>query len=93
MNISYDLDMGEMGMDGKALKREITCKLRNDTYPRCPQEYVGDCRKAVSKNGATECSNIGARKGMYNAVKLEKVDKSQAVRSYSDITREMCRLH
>ena len=35
-----------------------------------------------------ECSNIGARKGTYDAVKLEKVEKSRAARSYSDVTKE-----
>ena len=35
-----------------------------------------------------ECSNIGALKGIYNAVKLEKGEKSRAVRIYADVTRE-----
>ena len=35
-----------------------------------------------------ECLNIGARKGKYDAVKLEKGEKSRAVRSYDDVTRE-----
>ena len=35
-----------------------------------------------------DCSNIGVRKGTYDAVKLEKGEKSRAVRSYSDVTRE-----
>ena len=38
MNITDDLDMGEMGMDVTGLKKGITCKLYNDTDPRCPQE-------------------------------------------------------
>ena len=42
MNIPDDLDMGEMGMDGKVLKKGITCKLHNETDPRFPQECVGD---------------------------------------------------
>ena len=33
-------------------------------------------------------SNIGVRRGTYDAVKLEKEDKSRAVRSYADVTRE-----
>ena len=49
---------------------------------------VGDCGKTIRKNGAMECSNIGARKGTYDAVKLEKGEKSRAVRSYADVTRE-----
>ena len=35
-----------------------------------------------------KCSNIGVRRGTYNVVKLEKGENSQAVRSYSDVTRE-----
>ena len=35
-----------------------------------------------------ECSNIGSCKGMYDAIKLEKGEKSRAVRSYIDVTRE-----
>ena len=34
-----------------------------------------------------ECSNIGARKGTYDAVKLEKGEKSWAVRRCADVTR------
>ena len=33
-------------------------------------------------------SNIGVRRGTYDAVKLEKGEKSQAVRRYADVTRE-----
>ena len=75
-------------MDVKGLKNGITCKLHNETDPRCPHECVGDCGKTGRKNGAMECSNIGARKGTYNAIKLEKGEKSRAVRSYADVTRE-----
>ena len=35
-----------------------------------------------------ECSNIGVRRGTYDAVKLEKREKSRVVRSYADSTRE-----
>ena len=49
---------------------------------------VGGCGKTGRENGAMECSNIGARKGTYDAVKLEKGEKSRAVRSYADVTRE-----
>ena len=31
MNIPDDLDMGEMGMDGKCLNKGIMCKLHNKT--------------------------------------------------------------
>ena len=88
MNIPDDLDMGEMGMYGTGLKRGITCKLYNKTDPICPQKCVGGCGKTGRKNGAMECSNIGARKGTDDAVKLEKEENSQAVRSYDDVTRE-----
>ena len=50
--------------------------------------HVGDCGKAGRKHGAMECSNIGERKGTYDAVVLEKVERSRAVRSYVDVTRE-----
>ena len=49
---------------------------------------VGYCGKTGRKNGAIECSNIRVRKGTYDAVKLEKGEKSRAVRSYADVTRE-----
>ena len=49
---------------------------------------VGDCGKTGRKNGAMECSNIGVRRGTYDTVKLEKGEKSRAVRSYADVTRE-----
>ena len=49
---------------------------------------VGGCGKAVRENGALECSNIRARKGTYNAVKLEKGERSWAVRIYAGVTRE-----
>ena len=88
MNITDDLDMGEMGMDGKGLKKGITCKLPNDTDPRCPQECVRDCGKTGRENGAMESPNIGVRGGTYDAVKLEKGEISRVVRSYADVTRE-----
>ena len=37
---------------------------------------VGDFGKAGRKNCAMECSNIGARKGTYDAVILDKVERS-----------------
>ena len=88
MNIPYYLDMGEMGMYGTGLKRGITCKLHNETDPRCPQECVGDCGRTGRKNGDMECSNIGVRRGTYDTVKLERGENSRAVRSYADVTRE-----
>ena len=88
MNILDDLDMDEMGMDGKFLKKGITCKLHNETDIGCPQECVGYFGKAWKKNGSMECSNIGARKGTYDAIILKKGERSWAVRSYADVTRE-----
>ena len=35
-----------------------------------------------------ECSDIGARKITYDAVRFEKGEKSWGVRSHADITRE-----
>ena len=35
-----------------------------------------------------ECSNIGVCKGTYDAAKLDKGERSRAVRSYADVTRE-----
>ena len=72
MNIPDDLEMGEMGMYGKGLKKGITCKLHNDTDPRFPQECVGSCGNTGRENGAMECPNIGLRGGTYDTVKLEK---------------------
>ena len=88
MNIPDDLDMRDMDMDGKGLKKGITCKLHKETDPRFPQACVGDCGKTGRKNGAMEYSNIGVRKGTYDAVILKKREKSRAVRSYAGVTRE-----
>ena len=49
---------------------------------------VGDCGKTERKTGSMECSNIGAHKVTYDAIELEKGEKSLAVRSYTDGTRE-----
>ena len=35
-----------------------------------------------------ECSNIGAHKGTCDGIKLEKGEKSRAVRSYTEVTME-----
>ena len=50
-------------------------KWINDTKRETDLLYdviAGDCGKTGRKNGAMECLNIGAGKGMYDAVKLEK---------------------
>ena len=88
MNIPDDLDMGEMGMDGTGLKKDITCKLHNETDTGCPQEHVGDCGKVGRKYDAMECPYGGTHNGTYDAVILEKGERSRAVRSYTDVTRE-----
>ena len=49
---------------------------------------VGSCGKTGRKNGAMEFSNIRVRRGTYDTVKLNKGEKSRAVRSYADVTRE-----
>ena len=35
-----------------------------------------------------ECPDGGTHNGTYNVVILEKVERSRAVRSYADVTRE-----
>ena len=52
MNRPDDLDMVEMGMDRKGIKKGIRCKLNNKTDPRCTLECVGDCGKTGRGNGA-----------------------------------------
>ena len=46
------------------------------------------CGKAGRENGAMECPNIGTRKGTYDDVILEKVERSRLVSSYAGVTRE-----
>ena len=48
---------------------------------------VGDCDKVGRGNGAKECPDGGTHNGMYDAIILEKGEKSRAVRSYADVTR------
>ena len=49
---------------------------------------VGDCGKAGRKNGAMECPDRDTHNATYDAVILEKREKSRSVRSYADVTRE-----
>ena len=49
---------------------------------------VGDFGISGKENVAMECPNIGTRKGTYDDVILEKGERSQLVRSYTDVTRE-----
>ena len=49
---------------------------------------VGYCGKTGRENCDMECSNIGVCRGTYDAVKLKNGEKSRAVRSYADVTRE-----
>ena len=92
MNVPDDLDMVKMGMDGKGFKKGITLKLHNETDHGCPQECVGDCGKVVRKNCANECPDRGTHNSMYNAVILEKVERSRVVRSYADVTRKYVKI-
>ena len=62
-------------------------KLHNKNDPGSPQEFVGDCDKVGRKNGAKECPDGGTHNGTYDAVILEKGERSRAVRSYADVTR------
>ena len=88
MNIPDELDMVDMGMGGKGLKRDITCKLHNNIGPGFPQECVGGCGKVGRGNVAMEYPNVGTHNGTYNAVISDKGERSRAVRSYNDATRE-----
>ena len=49
--------------------------------------YIGDCDKVGRKNGAKEYPDGGTHNGTYDAVILEKGERSWAVRSYSDMAR------
>ena len=49
---------------------------------------VGDCGKVGKKKGAMECPNGGTHNSTYNVVILEKRERSRAVGSYADVTRE-----
>ena len=49
---------------------------------------VGDCGKAGRKNSAMECPYMRTRNSTYDAVILEKGERSQAVRRYADFTKE-----
>ena len=73
--------MEKMGMD-------ITGLNKVETDHGCPQECVGDCDKAGSKNSAKECPDRGTYNGTYDAIILEKEERSRLVRSYADVTRE-----
>ena len=48
---------------------------------------VGDCDKVGRKIGAKECPDGGTHNGTYNAVILEKGERSRAVRIYADVNR------
>ena len=49
---------------------------------------VGDCGRTGRENGDLECSNTRVCRGTYDAVNLEKGEKSRSVRRYADVTRE-----
>ena len=50
-------------------------------------DSIGYCGKVGRKNGAMEYPYGGTHNGTYNAVILEKGERSQAVRSYTEVTR------
>ena len=87
-NIPDELDMGMMGMDRTSLKNEITWKLHNETDHGCLQECVGDCDKVGTENVPKECPDGATNNGTYDAVILERGERSQVVRSYAEVTRE-----
>ena len=49
---------------------------------------MGDCGKVGRGNCAMEWPDGGTHNGTYNVVILEKGERSWAVRSYADVTRE-----
>ena len=61
-------------------------ELCREYYSRA-EESVGDCGKVGKKNGAMECLDGGTHNGTYDAVILEKGERSRAVSSYADVTR------
>ena len=48
----------------------------------------GIVTKWEEKSGAKKCLNGGTHNGPYDALVIKKVERSRAVRSYADITRE-----
>ena len=49
---------------------------------------VGDFDKVGRENGAKYCPDGVTHNGTYNSVILDKIERSRAVRSYDDVTRE-----
>ena len=67
----------------------LTCLGVLDVHVSPNAMSGGDCGNTKRKNGAMECPNIGVRRDTYDTVvKSEKGEKSRAVRSYADVTRE-----
>ena len=88
MNISDELDTGKVGKHITGFKNGITWKLHNKTDPGCLQECVGDCDKVVMEIFPKECPDGGTHNGTYNAVIMERGERSQVFWSYADVTRE-----
>ena len=63
-------------------KNVLTVKFRIE------DANVGECGKLGKENGAMECPYGGTNNGTHDAVILEKGERSRAVRSYSEVTRE-----
>ena len=63
------------------------CTLTYIKYWQTPI-IVGHCDKVGRKTGAKECPDGGTHNGAYDSVILDKGERSQAVRSCADVTRE-----
>ena len=58
-----------------------------DAYRFLAGSTAGGCDKVGRENGAKECPDGGTHHSTYDAVILEKGERSRAVRSYSGVTR------
>ena len=52
------------------------------------RSVLGIVTKCERESYPKECPNGGTNNGTYNAVILERGERSQVVRSYADVTRE-----
>ena len=88
MNIPDELDMGKMGMDRTGLKNGITREFHNEVILDAYRSVLGIVTKCERESFPKEFPNGGTNNGTYNAVILERGERSQVVRSYADVTRE-----
>ena len=70
------------------MTRRKTIKYRQTKRITLEGMTVGDCGRTGRENGDLECSNTRVCRGTYDAVNLEKGEKSRSVRRYADVTRE-----